>query len=287
MYYSIRRNYSINLFKYYLNKSKSNKSNRCGNGNVYNGGVTILVNATNNGIPVIDTNEGYDGELYNLYIESLDSYGMNAINTNIYGEEVWPDLDGFGFKSEITIQTPDSILINKENHLITNPTDIFGRKINGIIILNDGEQEITTTSKIINYTPLSIGNKTLTITYIDPTRKYNTATTTTTITVITPTLTVDTLTTTTGQTINITARITADNETITTINKGKVTFKVNGKTVKDANGKVIYAKVVNGTVSVDYVIPDSMKAGNYTITATFIASGYDRMESNESLTITA
>ena len=43
----------------------------------------------------------------------------------------------------------------------------------------------------------------------------------------------------------------------------------------------------NGKVSVDYVIPDSMKAGNYTITATFIASGYDRMESNESLTITA
>ena len=33
----------------------------------------------------------------------------------------------------------------------------------------------------------------------------------------------------------------------TNINQGKVTFNVNGKTLKDVNGKVIYAKVVNGT----------------------------------------
>jgi chaperone required for assembly of F1-ATPase len=72
-----------------------------------------------------------------------------------------------------------------------------------------------------------------------------------------------------------------------TINTGKIVFKINGKTVKDANGKVIYAKVVNGTVSVDYTLPESYKAGNYTVTATFIASGYDRLEASETLTVTA
>ena len=48
-------------------------------------------------------------------------------------------------------------------------------------------------------------------------------------------------------------------------------FKVNGKTVKDANGKVVYAKVVNGTVSVEYILPENMKAGNYNITVSFTA----------------
>ena len=85
-----------------------------------------------------------------------------------------------------------------------------------------------------------------------------------------------------GQTTTLTATL-SDN----TINTGKIVFKINGKTVKDANGKVIYAKVVNGTVSVDYTLPESYKAGNYTVTATFIASGYDRLEASETLTVTA
>ncbi|MBE6488350.1 MAG: hypothetical protein E7Z86_06520 [Methanosphaera stadtmanae] len=44
----------------------------------------------------------------------------------------------------------------------------------------------------------------------------------------------------------------------TNLTKGKVTFKVDGKTLKDANGKVIYAKVVNGTATIeDYMVPDT------------------------------
>jgi hypothetical protein len=85
-----------------------------------------------------------------------------------------------------------------------------------------------------------------------------------------------------GQTTTLTATL-SDN----TINTGKIVFKINGKTVKDANGKVIYAKIVNGTVSVDYTLPETYKAGNYTVTATFIASGYDRIEATETLTVTA
>jgi len=83
-----------------------------------------------------------------------------------------------------------------------------------------------------------------------------------------------------GQTTTLTATL-SDN----TINTGKIVFKINGKTVKDANGKVIYAKVTNGTVSVDYTLPESYNAGNYTVTATFIAPGYDRLEANTTMTI--
>ena len=69
------------------------------------------------------------------------------------------------------------------------------------------------------------------------------------------------------------------------ITKCKVTFKVNYKTLEDANGKVIHAKVVNGQVSVDYTIPESYKAGNYTITATYIGTDYIQLTSETTINI--
>ena len=73
----------------------------------------------------------------------------------------------------------------------------------------------------------------------------------------------------------------------TPVNVGKVVFKVNGKTVKDANGKVVYAKVVNGTVSVEYTLPENMKAGSYNITVSFTAPGYDKLVDTKTLTVSA
>ena len=69
------------------------------------------------------------------------------------------------------------------------------------------------------------------------------------------------------------------------INTGKVAFKINGKSVKDANGKVIYVKASNNHVSVDYTLPDDMKTGTYNITAVFISSEYDRLEDTKTLTV--
>ena len=98
-----------------------------------------------------------------------------------------------------------------------------------------------------------------------------------------PTLTTEDVTAIAGDKITLKATI-SDNDKV--INIGKIVFKINGKTVKDENGKVIYAKVTNGTVSVDYTLPETYKAGNYTVTATFIASGYDRLVATETLTVT-
>ena len=65
---------------------------------------------------------------------------------------------------------------------------------------------------------------------------------------------------------------------------GKVVFKVNGKTVKDENGKVVYAKVVNGMATVNYTVPNTFKYQTYNVTATYIYKD-ERLEANTTLTI--
>ncbi|MBQ6443775.1 MAG: Ig-like domain repeat protein [Methanosphaera sp.] len=97
-----------------------------------------------------------------------------------------------------------------------------------------------------------------------------------------PTLTTEEITATAGGKITLTATITDNNKVI---NTGKIVFKVNGKTVKDANGKVIYAHVdANGEVSIDYNL-GNLKTGTYTIEATFIAPNYDKITSNTTMTV--
>jgi hypothetical protein len=105
-----------------------------------------------------------------------------------------------------------------------------------------------------------------------------------TVTKDTPSITSSDVTASKGETVTLTATV---SEGSTPVNVGKVVFKVNGKTVKDANGKVIYAKVVNGTVSVEYTIPENMKAGSYNITVSFTAPGYDKLVDTKTLTVSA
>ena len=104
-----------------------------------------------------------------------------------------------------------------------------------------------------------------------------------TITVVNdePKLVTEDITANVGQTITLTATV----NTTVPVNEGKIVFKINGKTVKDAKGKVIYAKVVNNTVSVEYTIPENMKAGSYNITAVFISTDYGRLEDVKTLTV--
>lgn len=64
-------------------------------------------------------------------------------------------------------------------------------------------------------------------------------------------------------------------------------FKANGKTVKDTNGDVVYAKVINGMVSVEYTLPENIKAGSYNITVSFTAPGHDKLSDTKTLTVSA
>jgi len=105
-----------------------------------------------------------------------------------------------------------------------------------------------------------------------------------TLTSPTPTLTLTPITSDvqSGSTIKIEAKVTTGDTPITT---GKIIFKLNGKTLKDTNGKVIYAQVdSNGTVSFDYNI-GNLKVNTYKLTATFIANGYDKLEANTTINV--
>ena len=105
-----------------------------------------------------------------------------------------------------------------------------------------------------------------------------------TVTKDSPAITTSDVTASKGETVTLTATVAAGN---TPVNVGKVVFKVNGKTVKDSNGKVIYASVVNGQVSVNYTVPENMKAGSYNITVTFTAPGYEKLTDTKTLTVSA
>ncbi|MBR3213823.1 MAG: hypothetical protein IKF79_04815 [Methanosphaera sp.] len=96
------------------------------------------------------------------------------------------------------------------------------------------------------------------------------------------TFTTEDINTTTNSIVLLKVTITDGNKLI---NIGKVVFKVNDKTVKDADGKVIYAKVINNTVSVEYTLPESYKVGGYNLSAVFIASGYDKLVDTKTLII--
>jgi len=86
-----------------------------------------------------------------------------------------------------------------------------------------------------------------------------------------------------GQTITLNATIDGG---LTTINTGKVVFKINGKTLKDTDGKVIYLNVTNGQASLEFTIPDNYKAKEYSIQATYISTNYERIEDTKTLTVT-
>lgn len=102
-----------------------------------------------------------------------------------------------------------------------------------------------------------------------------------TITATEPSITTEDVSTTVGGTVTLKATVTA----ATPVNTGKVVFKINGKIVKDSNGKVIYAKIVNGQVSVEYTLPDELKAGSYDLTAIFVSSDYGKLEDVKTLTV--
>ncbi|AWX31883.1 C1 family peptidase [Methanosphaera sp. BMS] len=85
----------------------------------------------------------------------------------------------------------------------------------------------------------------------------------------------------TGSTIRLEATITYDDA----INNGKVLFKLNGKTIKDDNGKVVYGDITDNVASIYYTIPEYLKAKTYTITAVLISGEYDRIEANTTLKV--
>ena len=94
---------------------------------------------------------------------------------------------------------------------------------------------------------------------------------------------VDPVTTLSGNKVLLTAKVTDINGKA--VNTGRVIFKLNGCTLKDAKGNTLYANVINGTATVEYLIPVDYTAKDYILTAVASSSSYNRTESNTTLTI--
>ena len=86
-----------------------------------------------------------------------------------------------------------------------------------------------------------------------------------------------------GQTITLRAKIT--DSTGERINTGKAVFKLNGITLKDENGEVRYANVVDGEAVIDYTIPAVYSAKTYTLTAVYGGRYYERAQTSGTLTL--
>ena len=85
-----------------------------------------------------------------------------------------------------------------------------------------------------------------------------------------------------GDTTSIIAHVYYNN---TLVNEGKVIFKLNGKTLKDDDGNIIFVKVENGVAKLDYTITSIYSAKEYTLTAVFSGKDYNRVATESHLTV--
>ncbi|WP_455645585.1 hypothetical protein [Methanosphaera sp.] len=96
-------------------------------------------------------------------------------------------------------------------------------------------------------------------------------------------ISIDSLSAKIGETIILQAHITDDNQDVT---DGKVVFKINGKTIRDDNGNVIYVNVLNGIAQLTYELPENIVNKTYTITCIYTNALYNRSEKTTTLTVT-
>ena len=205
---------------------------------------------------------------YKLVVDTTEfSVGANNIVATIYyGNDYTQEVAANISKGKVTFKVNGKALKDASGKTI------YAKVVNG-------------TAVIENYqVPASWENRTsLQAVYSGSTllSKLESSKTSITLTSSVPTITTENIQASTGSVITLTATL----NTNAVVNSGKVVFKINGKTVKDSKGKVIYARVVNNQVSFEYTLPDSMKAGTYNVTAVYTGSEYGRLEDVKTLTI--
>ena len=214
--------------------------------------------------------------IFGVYHENLSYISTDGEN--------WQDLANMTWKTSIyrtinaqvacikaftTIPTTTNITVTTINDLINdtrinitlteNDTSIPIPDMPITITLQD-DQTINTTTNNKGYIeieiPVTQGENTITISTPETITHKNT-TTTYTINAKKYDLTLNPITI-TGQTIDITATITLNDEA-SDINTGRVYFKINGKVLRDENtNRVIYADITNGVATLaHYTVPES------------------------------
>ena len=272
-------------------------------GNPLNGTVTVI-DQYNNTIAIVNVIDG-KGTFTKLFRGNLNEnltfiYNgnniYNAINTTI-------NIDIHKLSTTVTIdpinaQVGDKIIIkatvtDEDGNPVTAGKIVF--KVNGKT-LRDAEGNIiyaylvNGVATIENYTvPINWYKSKATINVVyggtstyKQTKTNNTTPMNITKRSATMTLTPSTTTPKQGETLTLTAKITDKN---TTVNTGHVIFKVNGKTMKNNNGQVLYHDVINGTVTLNYTIPANASPKDYTFTCVYGNTLYERCDVNSTITV--
>lgn len=190
-------------------------------------------------------------------------------------------------KNEQTIIT--AYVMDENGEIINTGKVVFkinGKTIkdaNGKVIYANVENGVANISTIID-NKLLTDNVTITAIYSGTSNIQSASAETNNVTINEPEVRVelDSITAKAGSNTTITVKVySGDNE----INEGKVILKINGKTVKDNAGKVVYAQVINGIATINYTVPENMKQKNYTMSAVFTSTNYPRANADAYLTI--
>ncbi|AWX32211.1 Ig-like domain repeat protein [Methanosphaera sp. BMS] len=242
-----------------------------------NQGQIIFTDANGN---VIDTVNVVDGiATITVQYDDVGTYTINAefVDSAYEGEE---NIDITINKIPVTlaISEDQTIAVGDTATITATVTSEDGFVNAGKVIFTKGTTKLAEVNVVdgvasFDYTPTTSGSVDITAKYV-PDDIYSidedTATCTVTADKVNTTTTLDDVTLTAGKTVTLTARITASDNSI--VSAGKVAFKVNGKTLKDANGKVIYAKVVDGVATYEYEVPSDLVGKNVTIEAVYSGS---------------
>ena len=202
---------------------------------------------------VLETINAQVGDTINLKAYVYDIYG-NPINTGrvvfkINGKTI-KDTNG-----NIIYATIKDGIATIENYTV--PANWF--KIKSVLNVVYGGTSTYEQTRTNNTIPMNITKKTATMT-----------------------MTTNTTTAKPGQTIKITVKIT---EKDNNVNEGRVLFKVNGKTMRDNEGYIIYHEVKDGLVTIDYTIPENARAQDYTFTCVYGHKLYNRNDVNSTITV--
>lgn len=202
---------------------------------------------------VLETINAQVGDTINLKAYVYDIYG-NPINTGrvvfkINGKTI-KDTNG-----NIIYTTVKDGIATIENYTV--PANWF--KIKSVLNVVYGGTSTYEQTRTNNTIPMNITKKTATMT-----------------------MTTNTTTAKPGQTIKITVKIT---EKDTNVNEGRVLFKVNGKTMRDNEGYIIYHEVKDGLVTITYTIPENARAQDYTFTCVYGNKLYNRNDVNSTVVV--
>ncbi|MBO7718756.1 MAG: Ig-like domain repeat protein, partial [Methanosphaera sp.] len=236
------------------------------------------------GIATTDNVQFDQAGIYTIYAEVVDPVYVAEDSIEITLEKIPVTIS---ITEDQTVAVGDSVTITatitSQNGVVNGGKVIFTKGNTKI-----GESEVIEGTASIDYVPTGEGSVEISAKYV-PADIYSidedTAICTVTANKVSTTTTVDEVTLTAGKTVTLTARITADDDSI--VNTGKVTFKINGKTLKDENGKVIYIKVVDGVATYDYEVPSDLVGKDVTIEAVYSGSAkyVNSKDKTDSLTV--